>query len=100
MKVNTGRSLYNEYMSTMKVDRALVSKQIQMEGDIMNLLLESKSPKLADATPLGLCGFAGTTFILSMMNAGVIVGRCKSETNFYLLIFNYENIFNFVILLP
>ncbi len=31
--------------------------------------------KIANPGPLGLCGFALTTFVLSMMNAGVIVSK-------------------------
>jgi uncharacterized protein len=35
---------------------------------------DSKAPLLADPAPLGLCGFALTTFILSLWNAGVLAG--------------------------
>lgn len=37
-------------------------------------MADSKVPLLADPAPLGLCGFALTTFILSLWNAGVLVG--------------------------
>jgi uncharacterized protein len=35
---------------------------------------DSKAPLLADPAPLGLSGFALTTFILSLVNAGVLKG--------------------------
>jgi succinate-acetate transporter protein len=35
---------------------------------------DSKAPLLADPAPLGLCGFALTTFVLSLWNAGILVG--------------------------
>lgn len=37
-------------------------------------MADSKVPLLADPAPLGLCGFALTTFILSLWNAGVLAG--------------------------
>lgn len=36
--------------------------------------LSQQFPTIANPAPLGLCGFALTTFVLSMMNAGAIVG--------------------------
>ncbi len=35
-------------------------------------MADSKAPLLADPAPLGLMGFATTTFVLSLVNAGVI----------------------------
>lgn len=37
--------------------------------------LSQQFPTTANPAPLGLCGFALTTFVLSMMNAGGL--RCK-----------------------
>lgn len=37
--------------------------------------LSKQFPTIANPAPLGLAGFALTTFVLSMMNAGVIVGE-------------------------
>jgi hypothetical protein len=43
-----------------------------------NLLYSHHYPKtMAHPAPLGLCAFALTTFVLSMMNAGAIVGETK-----------------------
>ena len=35
-------------------------------------MADSKAPLLADPAPLGLMGFGLTTFVLSLVNAGVI----------------------------
>jgi GPR1/FUN34/yaaH family len=37
--------------------------------------LSQQFPTIANPAPLGLCAFALTTFVLSMMNAGAIVGK-------------------------
>jgi hypothetical protein len=41
--------------------------------------LSKQYPTIANPAPLGLCAFALTTFVLSMMNAGVIVGLYSSR---------------------
>lgn len=49
-------------------------------GSASNVVVEVNEPSIKPApklnpAPLGLCAFALTTFVLSMMNAGVIVGK-------------------------
>ena len=37
--------------------------------------LSQQFPTIANPAPLGLCGFALTTFVLSFYNAGAIIGK-------------------------
>src|SRR5712692_3060843 len=41
---------------------------------------EAAAPAVANPAPLGLCGFALTTFVLSIINAGVIVPAVGAGT--------------------
>lgn len=43
--------------------------------------LSKQFPTIANPAPLGLCGFALTTFVLSMMNAGGLVCKFILSTN-------------------
>jgi hypothetical protein len=47
----------------------------QQESEEFHGFLSRQFPQIANPAPLGLGGFALTTFVLSMFNAGAIVGK-------------------------
>ena len=50
-------------------------------------MADSKAPLLADPAPLGLMGFGLTTFILSLVNAGVLKGAADIKVVIGLAVF-------------
>lgn len=45
--------------------------------------LSKQFPTIANPAPLGLCGFALTTFVLSMINAGGLTCKLQLDMSFF-----------------